>query len=801
MNPKAENMTEWFKRLSTGKPSGGPSICLAAFGKHPGWEDHIPGIGVDTEALANLKQSLYFDGIRGQIDAGAWEKMEGLKRIEGFDHQFLWLRQSRVFLGMMWSSSDRIGRAKYPMILCAEGDGFSPAFMLANAKPEMDRLRDTCKSLGSAEEVTTECRTALDRLRGICERAQGGWTEPFSSTEERERFLDGAELAPDRTGFLRILHECSTEQGIASEKNARHLRVPVVSGVQTDVFTPWAEFFRCIVPAKTPVLFIKRNTEAWLDVIIGEPSSRDFFCLQASTDALPLTTQVPYEISADTVSTLDAVATRLGLAPGPAPVRQSRPQAPAAPVAAPVVTAGSKSPVRLFIIIGIIVIVILAGIALALLLKPNNPPAPKSASAPVNNAPAPGTTAGAAVKYQSAIQSATDAFAKGDYDEAVRQADIALDSQPGDQAATQIKSDALKKKKDAESQANGYSGAMTAARNALAAGNYDEAVKQVKNALALNPGDSAAMTLDATIESRQDADSKSRQDQYNSAMARGREALAGNNYPEASRQAGIALKFKPGDSDAKDLMARAQNAQSGQQRKQEYDDAMRAARHEFDGKNYSQAIQAANTALAAIPGDTNAGALKTKAETAQAAAQAYQTALQAGQTAFNNKNYDTAIQQASSALAARPGDAAATTLKDNATSSWNIQKNGQQYQTEINAVQAAWNRNDFDAVIQNANLALQLAPDQPELKSRLRESVDNKLELYAVWFGVIKPENARFQLAKSASPLAQGDMAPSAVNAYKSQIDAWIKILNRYQLGDDAHTKLAQAVEESINHY
>ncbi|HTV42657.1 MAG TPA: hypothetical protein VMF08_18985 [Candidatus Sulfotelmatobacter sp.] len=798
MNPRTENVTEWFKRLSTGgKPSGTPSVSLAAFGKHPGWEDHIPGIGVDTEALANLKQSLYFDGIRGQVDAGAWEKMEQIKRIEGFDHLFLWLRPGRVFLGMMWSSSDRIGRAKYPMILCAEGDGFTPAFMLANAKPEMERLRDACKTLASAEEVTAECRMALDRLRGTCERAQGGWTEPFLDTQERQRFLDCAELAPDRTGFLRILHEYLTEQGIASEKKTKHLRVPAITSVQTDGFTPWVEFFKCIVPAKTPVLFVKRNGEAWLDVVVGEPASHDFFCLQAATDALPLATQIPYDISPDTISTLDAVASRLGL--GPDPVRQSRPQAPVAPVAAPGIPAESKSGAGLFLLIGIVVIVIVAGVVLWL-LKAKTPPA-KNAAAPANKTQTASPTAAQGVRYESAIQSATDAFTKGNYDEAIRQADIALDCEPGDQVATQIKADSVKKKKDAESQASTYSGAMSAARNALAAGNYDEAVRQVKNALAFNPGDSAAMTLDATIEARQDADTKLRQEHYDAAMASGRAALASKNYSEVSRQAGIALNFKAGDSDAKDLMAQAQNAQSAQQRNQKYDLAMQSARQAFGSKNYPEAIQKANDALMARPDDADATALKSKAQVAQASGQAYQTAMQAAQTAFNNKNYAAAVQRAANALQARPGDVAATTLRDNAISAGNIQKNGQQYESEINALQAAWNRNDFDAVIQHANLALQLAPNEPDIKSKLRDSVYNKLEIYAVWFGVIKPQDATFQLAKRASPLAQGNMPPSQANAFKNQIDAWLKLLGRYQLGDDAHTKLAQAIEQNIDHY
>lgn len=800
MSPKAENMTEWFKRLSTAG-TGVSNLNLAAFGKHPGWEDHIPGIGVDTEALANLKQSLYFDGIRGQIDSGAWEKMEQIKRLEGFDHLFLWLRPGHVLLGLMWSSSDRIGRAKYPMILCADGEGFSPAYMLAYGRPELERLRDTCKALTSAEEVTSECRAAAGRLRGTFERASGGWTEPFSDPVERQRFLDCPELSPDRAGFLRILHEYSTEQGTAAAKT-KHLRVPVIGSLQADALTPWVEFFRCVVPAKVPILFIKRNEEAWLDVIIGEPEGHDYFCLQAATEALPLTTQVPYEISPDTLSALDTVAARLGLSAGPA--RQSRTKAPVAPMAPPAVPTASKSSFRPLILIGIIAIVVLVGIAMVLLFKSKTPPT-KNTPAAVGNG---GTSTAAAtpaateeVKYGTAIQAATDAFAKGDYDGAIRQANIALACEPGDQAATQIKADALKKKTDAESQASSYSGAMTAARNALEAANYDLALRQVKNALVISPGDSAAMTLEATIESRQDADGRSRQNQYDAAMARGREALASKNFSEASRQAGIALGFKDGDSDAKNLMALAANAQAGQQKGQKYDLAMRAAQQAFDRKDYGQTVQEADVALTARAGDANATALKFKAQNAQGMEAAYQTAFQAAQTAFNNKNYDVAIQQAEAALASRPGDAAAMTLKSNATSEWNRLQQNRQYQSEVNAVQAAWIKNDFDTVIQNANLALQVTPDAADIKSKLRESVYNKLEVYAVWFGVIKPENASFQLAKAQSPLAQGDMAPSAANAYKNQIDGWIKLLGRYQLLDDAHTKLAGAIEENINRY
>src|SRR5437016_13366914 len=103
-------VTGFFQRRKTGGRSTGeavgPRLTLAAFGKHPGWDDHIPGIGVETETLAQLKQTLYVGGIGGQIDSGAWERLEGEKRLEGFDHTFLWLNAGHVVLGQLWSSTD-----------------------------------------------------------------------------------------------------------------------------------------------------------------------------------------------------------------------------------------------------------------------------------------------------------------------------------------------------------------------------------------------------------------------------------------------------------------------------------------------------------------------------------------------------------------------------------------------------------------------------------------------------------------------------------------------------------------------
>src|SRR5205085_2200920 len=80
-----------------------PALHLAAFGKHPGWNDHLDDLGLDTAPLVNAKRLLYIQGISQNIDSGAWDKLEDtapvsdgtpllapIARLDLFRHDFLW---------------------------------------------------------------------------------------------------------------------------------------------------------------------------------------------------------------------------------------------------------------------------------------------------------------------------------------------------------------------------------------------------------------------------------------------------------------------------------------------------------------------------------------------------------------------------------------------------------------------------------------------------------------------------------------------------------------------------------------
>lgn len=43
---------------------GKAQLFLAVFGKHPGWDDHIDDLGIETKRLAEVKRVMYFECIQ-----------------------------------------------------------------------------------------------------------------------------------------------------------------------------------------------------------------------------------------------------------------------------------------------------------------------------------------------------------------------------------------------------------------------------------------------------------------------------------------------------------------------------------------------------------------------------------------------------------------------------------------------------------------------------------------------------------------------------------------------------------------
>ncbi len=648
-------MKDFFKRRSEpGTDLAAARLTLGAFGKHPGWDDHILGLGVETETLARLKQTLYVSGIGGQIDSGAWEKLEPEKRLPGFDHTFLALLPGHVLVGQLWSSADRKGRTKYPMALCIDGEGVPAGFMLNFPLAELDKLRAACKGTASAAQVANDFRVCQERLRAGLRQTATALVDPGPTAEARRRFIEHPQLGPERLGFLRTLHELRAVSETAASANAagslpsKHLRLPFGAASAQEALLLWAGLLRSAIPDPVPLWLISRTGEAWLDALISEPAPDDFFCLQASTKALPLATDIPYQLASDSNARWAELEARfLGVAAraptpvsppasAPPPVPPSLPSGraadtsftaripktppPAPAPSAPGVIAGPARPrsrlplvlasvLLLLVALGAVWFFYVSGRSLKMAPPAGNATSGAGRSGEARKASQAGKAAvDPEEAYRKALSAAQALQGTKDFATALTQAEAALKLKPGDAAASRL----LEELHQASQTEERYQSATNAATLALLQMNYREATNQAGLALTLKANDRPAAKLLA--DARQAIESSvaaGREQNYQSATNAAALALARGNYQEATNQAGAALALKPADAVATKLLA---DAYAGQQQQQKFENATNASSLALVQGKFLEASNQAVTALSIHSEDRAALQLKALAE-------------------------------------------------------------------------------------------------------------------------------------------------------------------------------------------
>src|SRR5262245_6671056 len=141
-----------------------PRVFIAAFGKHPAWNDHMDDIGLVTESLVEAKRSLYTQGISSQIDGHAWERL-GDKALPGFDHVFVWHRPNETMLGLMWSSRDGKGRQLYPMVICAHVITQPLDWIWSEVLSRLEATAESCRKAATQKEVLVALNMLQEALR------------------------------------------------------------------------------------------------------------------------------------------------------------------------------------------------------------------------------------------------------------------------------------------------------------------------------------------------------------------------------------------------------------------------------------------------------------------------------------------------------------------------------------------------------------------------------------------------------------------------------------------------------------
>ena len=282
-----------------------PAVSVAAFGKHPGWDDHIADIGLDTETLAGFKRRLYFGGIGANIDAGTWERIPEPQRVADFHHAFLSIEPGLVLVGRLWASSDGKGRKRYPMIVCAQCAEMALPWLLDVAGARLRDVEEQCRSTTSASVVRSIMGAARDDLASAVLAARDGdaLLPPW--------FVDGcgadrlAELGENGSGFARVFYKMEREMAAflapdgatpANEAPAQHIRVPLAGETEAASFAIWAGVLLTLVRVPARLFLVRHVEKTWIDIIVGEPRPPQFFCLLAAREALPSASDIPYSL-------------------------------------------------------------------------------------------------------------------------------------------------------------------------------------------------------------------------------------------------------------------------------------------------------------------------------------------------------------------------------------------------------------------------------------------------------------------------------------------------------------------------
>ena len=305
-------MSEFYKKFLYDdvrrlNPPSGRQIFLAAFGKHPGWDDHVEDLGLETESLILARTILYVDGIGGQINAGAWEKLDPSQQLAEFKHLFLWYRPGQFLLGRMWSSSDGKGRTRYPMVVCAHCAGLPLPWAVNQVLPRLEQIEKDCLLTQSASDVRAILERSRAELRSAMDNVATDTSPPILSPTTLAEFVAHPALGPNQEGWLRIIYQMQSQmaafapgklnlKGDLSSLRPQQIRVPRSHDALPAALLLWTRFFLSQVDPATPLLLTLPMEEPWLDVTLGEPASQELFCLRASPKALPLASEVPYNL-------------------------------------------------------------------------------------------------------------------------------------------------------------------------------------------------------------------------------------------------------------------------------------------------------------------------------------------------------------------------------------------------------------------------------------------------------------------------------------------------------------------------
>jgi hypothetical protein len=284
-------------------------VWVGAFGKHPGWDDHLADQGLETELMVRIKRLMYVEGIGGNLDAGSWDALAEDERHDGFDHVFLWRWAEGLVVGRMWSSSDGKGRKRYPMIVVAHARGIASSWVAGPCFDRLERLGSECRAASDAAGVIMAVDRARQELRASGGGAPLAKSEGISGTAALVDLATCGRMGEQDEGLVRVAYQLEREfssflkpgedtgqKSRTVDVRPRHMRVPACHDDAVQACERWIRHLLDRVDQSSPILAIAPVAGGHVDLVVGEAARGQFLCLQATEKRVPLTTDIPYTI-------------------------------------------------------------------------------------------------------------------------------------------------------------------------------------------------------------------------------------------------------------------------------------------------------------------------------------------------------------------------------------------------------------------------------------------------------------------------------------------------------------------------
>lgn len=291
------------------KQAASERLWLGAFGKHPAWDDHFDSPGLETTRLTQLRAALYSEGIGGRIDTGVWDKLEPEERVEAFAHTLVWRTSDGLLAARLIDSVDGKGRRRYPLVVVAHTQGASGAWVCGALVERLAQVARRCASLETSDEVLAEIELTRGELR-----AEAGLLGEPEEIIEGENAMQSLTACAGEEAVQRVLYQCRRDmrgflrgalRGDRSSSRtiditSKECRAPACGSSPGEACGLWLRAMDHLLGDTVPLMVIVHDSMEMADILVGEPEAGQFYCLRAGTAALPLASEVPYEIDPET---------------------------------------------------------------------------------------------------------------------------------------------------------------------------------------------------------------------------------------------------------------------------------------------------------------------------------------------------------------------------------------------------------------------------------------------------------------------------------------------------------------------